>query len=227
MADRHCLMSALRLGVGRSDLLLGLGAAALLVGCVQPIVDRSARVEPRSRPGPVRPVDGQRRPEANAERLLRLSSQPQLIGHSEQVVIEYLDQVLTGGGEAAADKALLAFQSRGMRCISSVRRQVPPRGLVQLAIQQNDPFSSTRFVLRCRGVCDGVRFNVQTGFPSDYRVQDGTAAGYPFIEIAGPRMAQKREQGITAWRGPDAPPGEAVVELLQFSSNRAVYGSGC
>lgn len=220
-------MSALRSGVGRSDLLLWLGAAALLVGCVQPIVDRSDRVEPRSRPGPVRPVDGQRRPQANAERLLRLSSQPQLIGHSEQVVIEYLDQVLTGGGEAAADKALAAFQSRGMRCISSVRRQVPARGLTQLAIQQNDPFSSTRFVLRCRGVCDGVRFNVQTGFPSDYRVQDGTVAGYPFIEIAAPRMAQRREQGITAWRGPDAPPGEAVVELLQFSSNRAVYGSGC
>lgn len=208
--------------------VMAMVVAGTLVGCVQPVVvERTGRVEPRPRPVPVRPLDTPGAPQAPAERLLRLSGQPSVIGHSEPVVIEYLDQVLTGAGEAAADKALAAFQSRGMRCISSVRRPVPARGPAQLAIQQNDPFSSTRYVLRCRGVCDGVRFTVQTGFPSDYRVQDGSAAGYPFIEIAAPRMAQKREQGITAWRGPDAPPGDAVVELLQFSSNRAVYGGGC
>lgn len=220
-------------------LAMALVAAGLLAGCAMP--PNSGGQAPATRNAPTHatgatPAPEQRRagtrtpvaPNLRAQlptTSIQLGSQPRSVPPG--AAVEYTDLSLAGKTTSDATQALAHYLKHGMRCLSSVRRAVPASGAIELAMRQNDPFGSTRFLLLCRGVCDGVRFTVHPGFPSAVSVRDGTTAGYPMIEIGPPKMAQNREQGVSVWRGPDAPPGEAQVELMLVSRNPLAYGAGC
>ncbi len=215
--------------LGLRGLPVALAGAVSLASCTHTPGTPGAAL-PSANPGVHRSHPGVQRsatPGRPAARTMRLSPLARRYAAFDDVVFEYRDRTLDSGDESTAARALSAFFTSPARCVNRVQRQLPDEGAVELSIRQNDPFSETQFVLRCRGACAGVLFRVETGFPSAFETQDGTIAGYPVIGIAPPRMAQNRDQGVVVWRAPGPAAGPATVDLLQVSRNQFAYGGGC